>query len=474
MEPQSNIQDQVDAGQAHSLLTDERNASLENYGSVEDDSSCILNPPDVTVTNERPGSSWMASVFLVVNAALGAGLLNFPSAYDKSGGLVVAISVQAVLMVFVFVSILILIYCSDINQNSTYQAVVSSLCGKTCEMVCSTATALYCFGTCITFFILIGDQLDKFLMFAYGPDFCLHWYMSRSFTMISTSILFVLPLCFSRRIDFLKYVSFLGVIAVVYCVVLVTLKYFIDDNHPGTIKTKPAHWSDVFVVVPVICFGYQCHLSVVPIYCCMKKRTLPEFTKTVLVALFVCVFAYTGTASFEYLTFGSDVNEDILLSYKPTVDVLIAVFLIAVKMYTTYPILGFVGRSALESVWIEVFKLSPEEIHANERKRRVITVFVWFSASLTFAVFVPGIGIVISFLGALAAVFVFVFPGLCLLQLVLGGFIPGSSLRSFLLISVAAFFLVIGTFMFGIIVTQSAYEITAASPLSGRNVTCIT
>lgn len=76
----------------------------------------------------------------------------------------------------------------------------------------------------------------------------------------------------------------------------------------------------------------------------MKKRTLPEFTKTVLVALFVCVFAYTGTASFGYLTFGSDVNEDILLSYKPTVDVLIAVFLIAVKMYTTYPILGFVGR----------------------------------------------------------------------------------------------------------------------------------
>ena len=42
------------------------------------------------------GTSWYVSVFLVVNAALGAGLLNFPAAYDQSGGLAVAIGIQAV------------------------------------------------------------------------------------------------------------------------------------------------------------------------------------------------------------------------------------------------------------------------------------------------------------------------------------------------------------------------------------------
>ena len=76
----------------------------------------------------------------------------------------------------------------------------------------------------------------------------------------------------------------------------------------------------------------------------MQKRTLREFIKTILIALAVCVFAYTGTASFGYMAFGSHVNEDILLSYKPTADVLVAVILIAAKMYTTYPILLFVGR----------------------------------------------------------------------------------------------------------------------------------
>ena len=76
----------------------------------------------------------------------------------------------------------------------------------------------------------------------------------------------------------------------------------------------------------------------------MKTRTLKEFSKAVLIAILICVLTYTGTASFGYLTFGSDVNEDILLSYEPTTDVLVAVILIAFKMYTTYPILLFVGR----------------------------------------------------------------------------------------------------------------------------------
>ena len=35
-------------------------------------------------------------MFLVVNAALGAGLLNFPQAYQQAGGVVIAILIQAV------------------------------------------------------------------------------------------------------------------------------------------------------------------------------------------------------------------------------------------------------------------------------------------------------------------------------------------------------------------------------------------
>ena len=60
--------------------------------------------------------------------------------------------------------------------------------------------------------------------------------------------------------------------------------------------------------------------------------------------MFLCVLTYTGTAAFGYLTFGDGITNDILLSYKPDEAVLIAVVLIAIKTYTTYPILLFCGR----------------------------------------------------------------------------------------------------------------------------------
>jgi len=42
------------------------------------------------------GSSRLSAVFLIINAALGAGLLNFPQAFEQAGGIVTAVIVQAV------------------------------------------------------------------------------------------------------------------------------------------------------------------------------------------------------------------------------------------------------------------------------------------------------------------------------------------------------------------------------------------
>lgn len=41
-------------------------------------------------------SSTLAAVFLLVNAAMGAGLLNFPQAFDQAGGIWAAVLVQLV------------------------------------------------------------------------------------------------------------------------------------------------------------------------------------------------------------------------------------------------------------------------------------------------------------------------------------------------------------------------------------------
>ncbi|XP_074645499.1 sodium-coupled neutral amino acid transporter 7-like isoform X2 [Tubulanus polymorphus] len=407
----------------------------------------IISPPT--------GTTWYASIFLVVNAALGAGLLALPAAFSAAGGITTAISVQAVLMVFIVSSLLVLAYCSDVHQSATYQDVIYSLLGRTAQTICSVCIVLYCFGTCITFFIVVGDQWDRFFFFVHGDDFCHYWYFNRVFTMIATSIFLILPLCYAKRIDFLKYASFLGVIGIIYIVILVIVKYFTSDITPGTIKEKPDNFADIFIVVPVICFGYQCHVSAVPIYSCLKNRSVIEFSKTLVFALIICALAYSVTASFGYLTFGDNVDSDILVSYYPDAAVLVAIAMMAGKTYTTFPILAFCGRSALDSVWCSMLKLPPDEIAMHEKRRRIVQTTIWFLSSLALAVFIPNIGVVISLLGSLAALFIFLFPGLCLLQV---AFAQESSIKRWkywVLVITAVIFIVLGTFILGVVSVQS-------------------
>lgn len=56
-------------------------------------------------------------------------------------------------------------------------------------------------------------------------------------------------------------------------------------------------------------------------------------------------------------------------------------------------------------------KLTAAEIENHKRKRRVITSLIWFFSSLGIAVIVPNIAEAIAIVGALAAHFIFTFPG---------------------------------------------------------------
>ena len=75
----------------------------------------------VAVAPPAGNTSTAGAVFLIVNAALGAGLLNFPAAFDQAGGVLAAVLVQAVLLLFIMVALIILAKTSDLKQSTTLQ-----------------------------------------------------------------------------------------------------------------------------------------------------------------------------------------------------------------------------------------------------------------------------------------------------------------------------------------------------------------
>lgn len=68
-------------------------------------------------------------------------------------------------------------------------------------------------------------------------------------------------------------------------------------------------------------------------------------------------------------------------------------------------------RVAIDSLLVEVSRRSSDDVDVMERRRRIITTLIWFIITLLIALFIPDIGVIISLLGGLAAIFIFVFPG---------------------------------------------------------------
>merc|ERR1712202_109315 len=228
-----------------------------------------------------------------------------------------------------------------------------------------------------------------------------------------------------------------------YVVVVIFVEDTSGTHVPGPIKTKPGSWIDVFAVVPVICFGYQCHVSVIPIYSCMKHRTIKHFSVASTSAIAIC----------GYLTFGSLVSEDILSNYdanKPSV--MIALVALGLKTYTTYPILLFCGREGLSTLIKDFFY--NDDTPSKEKIRRCSIATIWFVATILLAIEIPNIGAVINILGSFAAIFIFVFPGICLLQTSLTRDPSLLTKKTIFKVILAFAFVVLGFFLFGVVLTQ--------------------
>jgi solute carrier family 38 (sodium-coupled neutral amino acid transporter), member 7/8 len=168
-------------------------------------------------------------------------------------------------------------------------------------------------------------------------------------------------------------------------------------------------------------------------------------------------FCYQITATFGYLTFGTKVSDDLLQSYnssEPAVLVVLLMYLF--KTYTSYPLNLFCARTAIESLWIKMFELDRLEQTKFEKARRFSIVTIWFVVSLFVALFIPNITFVIRYLGALAAAFMFIFPGLCILTVGFeNNFLIKLPIRSWLLIFASIIYVALGTFIVGLVVTQS-------------------
>uniref|UniRef100_A0A8C5BFD7 Amino acid transporter transmembrane domain-containing protein n=1 Tax=Gadus morhua TaxID=8049 RepID=A0A8C5BFD7_GADMO len=431
------------------------------------ESICLLARSASHADPPRLGS--FGAIFIMLKSALGAGLLNFPWAFQKAGGVNIAISVEMVSLVFLISGLVVLGYAASVSRKDSYQDVVREVCGAATGKLCEVCFCFNLFMISVAFLVVVQDQLEKLCVSLYGTVtgssealMPYHWYTDQRFALFIVCLLFILPLSIPKEIGIQKYTSVLGTLAATYLCVAVIIKYYLMENH--TAELSPEHsqgvgsWGSMFSVVPTICFGFQCHVSSVPVFNSMSRKQMRPWGLVVTVGMIICLFVYTGTGVCGFLSFGSEVKQDVLMSY-PSDDIAIAIAraFIVVCVVTSYPILHFCGRAVVEGLWLRCRGEQVELCVVRERRRRILQTVVWFSSTLALALFIPDIGKVISLIGGLAACFIFVFPGLCLIQAKLSES-DDRSASWYVLVVYGVVMVTIGAFVFGLTTSNSVYQ----------------
>ncbi|XP_064436877.1 solute carrier family 38 member 8 isoform X2 [Mirounga angustirostris] len=249
------------------------------------------------------------------------------------------------------------------------------------------------------------------------------WYAEQRFTLPLLSALVILPLSAPREIGFQKYTSILGTLAACYLALVIVVQYYVGPQ--GLVReTRPAvraaSWTSVFRVFPTICFGFQCHEAAVSIYCSMHNQSLSHWALVSVLSLLACCLIYSLTGVYGFLTFGTDVSADILMSYPGNdVVIIVARALFGVSIVTVYPIALFLGRSVMQDFWRRsccwAGGLAALAEPSGPWVRGLLTV-LWVAVTLALALFLPDLSEIIGIIGGISSFFIFIFPGLCLVH----------------------------------------------------------
>eukprot|EP00401_Gymnodinium_catenatum_P015288 CAMPEP_0117522404 /NCGR_PEP_ID=MMETSP0784-20121206/34189_1 /TAXON_ID=39447 /ORGANISM="" /LENGTH=479 /DNA_ID=CAMNT_0005318473 /DNA_START=9 /DNA_END=1448 /DNA_ORIENTATION=+ len=404
-----------------------------NVGVARTRSSNVMSTGIAHEIDALGGTSLTACVCLFVQAIIGGGLLTYPHAY-MAGGVANIIVLQAILIGFIAGGLWVLAWCTERTSASTYQALMKKLLGRKAEVACAVAIVVLIFGASVVYLDVCVDQVEPWLTEAHrncgqSQLWCSITHISANRAVITVALATLLSLlCLRRTMTSLSIPSLLGFCALLYVCFVIMADYIVGAvywDRDTSAATSEIVWlrpgvQDWLSTLPVICFSYQGHISAVPLYRELQRRSMRRWLVVISIGLVVCLVLYNVTGLLGYLTFVDGTKSDVLQSftasgYEPNVPrilVSLAGIAVALAVSVTSAVFTFCARSAILDE-LSCMQGRPQDPPSNAMF--LLVTFAWLSLVALASICLPNIGVVVSIMGNICAFFMFHFPGLCMI-----------------------------------------------------------
>eukprot|EP00947_MAST-08B_sp_MAST-8B-sp1_P003696 g3696.t1 len=318
----------------------------------QSDAEAGRNHPDSATsaggTAVEPQGSFSSSVFMVLNSAVGTGILTLPFAFRCAGVYGGIISLVAYVLIE-YLTITAIVRCCHASGATTYSDIVRQFLGERTASLVSVVISVYCFFACTAAFIIVKNVTKPILLLASGG--VVEWWTQEYFPVLVSAAL-AFPLMCLRSITSLRFTAMLSFTAIMFVAGVVVSNYFlrragqdlgggggggVDASSGGgsggdDIYSPPSsspssssgavnwdgwgEWPSALLAIPNVFLSLQCHIQIPIIYADLRPdlRSVRRMSGVAVVAYGMCLTLYSAFAIFGAMTFGRATQPNIMES----------------------------------------------------------------------------------------------------------------------------------------------------------------